>query len=119
MFVDAGDWWDGGTPQDPWGATPDPNLEALCRLGLVVALALLVASFYPGAMMAAVLCGAFTAGAFATAILAMLRREPVEVRQLTLWDEAAVLQLLALAAKAFVRPDALAAFLKFGVSLPF
>ena len=120
MFVDPGDWWSGEGPRNPWGAAPDPNGEALRRLGLVIALALFVASLYPHAMMAAFLCEAFSAGAFATAILAMLREEPVQAAQLTLWDEAAALQLLGLIAKFFIHRDAVFPVLKiWGATLPF
>jgi len=119
VFFDPGDWLNGDGPRNPWGTT-DPNVEALCRLGLAVALVLFVASFYPHAVMAAMLFEAFSAGAFATAVFALLRQEPVQASQLTLWDEAAVLQLLGLAAKAFVHHDAVGAFLNStGVILPF
>ncbi len=116
MFADPGGWLNrGGSHQ---GFETDPNLEVLYRLGLTVAVALCVASFYPPAVFAAMLYASFTLAAFASGVVALLRAEPVHAPHLTLWDETAALQLLGLVAKAFIHQDAVTQLLKSTGALP-
>lgn len=59
-------------------------------------------------MIPQILQGAFHGGAVVAAMLASLRGDDLRARHISLWDEAAVLELLSLTAKAFIQPDAAA-----------
>jgi hypothetical protein len=102
MFTDPGNWG-----RDNWRLLPESGSDGLYRLGLVIALALFLASHFPLPLVPVVLSGALQASAFITAVLAMVRDEDRQARRITLWDEAAVLVLLGLTAKAFVTQEAL------------
>jgi hypothetical protein len=65
------EWWADRNGQP----THDPNTEALTRVGLVVALALFIASLYPPAAIPAVVASIFGISAFAAVTLAILRQQ--------------------------------------------
>ncbi len=82
----------------------DPDRVSLIRFGLIVAMALLLASLAPPGLVAA----SFSSLAFLAAILSALfaalgRESPLEPR-LTRWDESAALLLLSMIGGAFVDP---------------
>lgn len=84
---------------------PDPELDRLLALGAAVAFALFVASWAPPPLAWAIFAGLLQWAAVGSAIAAALRREPVWVPDLTLWDQAAALLLLALVAALAVDPQ--------------
>lgn len=102
MFADPGPWG-----REDWWQSPDPNGDALVRLGLAVALAVFLASFFEAHHMPMILSGWFEAGAYMAALLATLREDIWRAPYVTAWDEAALLMLLALIARAFAAPGLL------------
>jgi hypothetical protein len=102
MFTDPGNWG-----RDNWRLLLEFGSDGLYRIGLVIALALFLASHFPLPLVPLVLSGALQASAFVTGVFAMLRGEDGQAKRLTLWDEAALLTLLGLTAKAFVSQEAL------------
>lgn len=86
---------------------PDPDLDRLLVLGAAVAFAFFVASWAPPPLAWAIFAGLLQWAAIGTAIAAALLREPVWAPNLTLWDQAALLLLLSLAANMAVDPQAL------------
>lgn len=101
MFADPGQW------RRDWGQSPDPDSDALLRLGLAVALAVFLASFFDARYVPVILSRAFEVGAYMAAFVATLRDDDWQAPRITAWDEAAILMLLALIAKAFAAPEAL------------
>jgi hypothetical protein len=102
MFTDPGNWG-----RDNWRLLLESGRDSLYRLGLAIALALFLASHFPLPLVPLVLSGVLQASAFVTGVLAMLRGVDWQAKRLTLWDEAALLTLLGLTARAFVSQEAL------------
>lgn len=103
MFADPGQWWRN------WRQSPGPDSDALLRLGLAIALALFIASFFPASYVPVILSRAFEAGALMAALFATLGDDDWQAARITAWDEAAILLLFAIAAKTFITSEALGA----------
>ena len=88
-----------------------PNFGLGLHVALVVGLALFLASFAPGPLVAATAAGLLHMMGLMYAVLAALTREPIWPERLTRWDAAALLFALSLLAGMFTDPAAVAEFL--------
>lgn len=91
------------------GSSEQRNTAALLRFGLVVAVALFIASQAPRELVLATFGGLMLLGAIISCVLAALEAEEPFARHLTRWDEAAGLAALAFLARAFVDKQAVLA----------
>lgn len=93
---------------------PDRDLDRIAVVGIVVALALFLASHMPGPLVAPMVRDLLMLGALSTALVALLRGDPVGASEVTGWDQAAMLMLLGLIAGVFVEHEAVAGLLGAG-----
>ncbi|MEX2631447.1 MAG: hypothetical protein WD341_16055 [Tistlia sp.] len=100
----------------------DPDIDRLLVLGGTVAGAFFLASLAPPPLAWAIFGGLLQWAALGSLLAAALLREPVWAPQVTLWDQAAALLLLALAIDLALDPqavaDQLAALQQAGVAAP-
>jgi hypothetical protein len=89
---------------------PDERINRVwgMRLGLVVGVCALFAALMPQGLVLPALSSLLTLGAFASALLAALAREPVWPRHLTRWDQGSVLLALSILAGWAADPQAAA-----------
>lgn len=94
------------TPRDTEVDTATLNTRALINVGFVSALALLVASLMPSALVPPTFAQFLAWASMGASIVALLRGERWNDRWLTGWDQAAMLILLSLVAGMFTDPEA-------------
>ena len=90
----------------------DPNLNGLFAVAFATALAMFFASMLPDPLFAPAMRELLLFGALGALFVAALRRERVFAREITAWDQAAILGLLGLLCGFFVDPEAVAAALE-------
>lgn len=94
-------------PTEPEQERQARNNMALLRFGLMLGVAILIASAVEAAFFAPTLSSFLFIFAVGSGLAAAFAREPVLAEHLTRWDQAAGLMLLSLLAKAFIDPEVL------------
>ncbi len=88
------------------------NRHVYARLGIVVALAVFMASVMPPALVAPALSSLLSFFAIASGLVAAFTSERLFADHFTRWDQGAVLMALSLLAGFFIDPDAMQAALE-------
>lgn len=99
----------GGDTSDSQG---NANRRIVLLTGVSLAIAFLFASLYPSPLILTVLSGTLFFVAAAAALMALVTRQRLTSRSLTLWDKAAFLSLASVGAGMFVDPHAVSAFIE-------